>query len=290
MARGATCGPAATAQWLTGSLAASCFFVFVFSFCFLHLSAQGLPIPSSLPFVTDVKEVSLWSALDRWYAQDAQPDDHGGSTASAASASSSAAPAVVPESAYFDAYVAVKQLLEANGVAWQRGGSGGGSSSAPLGGLHLVRDRDERARWVCQRHAVRFFPEGHEPKAGSAAALAIAAALAAEREAAEAEADAPSGAALGANAAASPSGSSAAAAAAAVGSAEARDLRLRVQQLQAENERLSARLAASSPEARTAKVAPDAQAAATRRSLSLSQPPPRAAGDDKKKSSACVVC
>jgi hypothetical protein len=240
-----------------------------------------------------VKEVQLWSALDRWYAQDAQPDGGSGSSAAAASASSSATPAVVPESAYFDAYVAVKQLLEANGVAWQRGGSGGGSSSAPLGGLHLVRDREERARWVCQSHAARFFPEGHEPKAGSAAALAIAAALAAEREAAEAAAEG-SGVAAPAAAAFSPPDSSAAAhsaASAAVGSDEAGELRLRVQHLQAENERLSARLAASSPEARTAKVAPDAQAD-TRRSLSLSRPPIKlkAGGDEKKKSSACVVC
>jgi len=246
-----------------------------------------------------LKEATLWSALDRWYAQDAQPDGGSGSGPSAAaasasaSASSPAAPAVVAESAYFDAYVAVKQLLEANGVAWRRGGPGGGSSSAPLGGLHLVRDRDDRARWVCQRHAVRFFPEGHEPKAGSAAALAIAAALAAEREAAEAAAEAPGGAAPGAAAVSPPDSSAAAhsAASAAAGSDEPGALRLRVQQLQAENERLSARLAASRPEARTAKVAPDAQAA-TRRSLSLSRPPIKlkAGADDKKKSSACVVC
>jgi hypothetical protein len=264
-------------------------FLLILSLSCFRLCAQGLPLLSALPFVSDAnsKDVRLWSALDRWYAQDAQPDGGSGSGSSvaAASASSPAAPPAVAESAYFDAYAAVKQLLEANGIEWQRGGSGGDPSSAPLGGLHLVRDRDDRARWVCQSHAVRFFPEGHEPRAGSAAALAIAAAIAAEREAAEAAAEGSGVAAPGA-AAASPPDSSAAAV---LSSDEARELRLRVQQLQAENDRLSARLAASSSVARTAKVAPDAQAD-TRRSLSLSQPPLRAGGDDKKKSSACVVC
>ena len=48
--------------------------------------------------------------------------------------------------------------------------------------VHSVRSE---LSGVNQRHAVRFFLDGHEPQAGSAAALAIAAADAAESQVAD---------------------------------------------------------------------------------------------------------
>jgi hypothetical protein len=92
--------------------------------------------------VDDVKEVALWDSLDAWYSQDA--------TGAAKDAS-----APVPESAYFDAYVACKQLLEANDIDWQK-------RSEPMGGLHKVADKEGAVRWVCQCHAQRNFPGGFE--------------------------------------------------------------------------------------------------------------------------------
>jgi len=184
-------------------------------------SAAGFPLPlSGLPFVDDVKDAALWNSLDQWYehagGQASGPPAEGSSAATTA-ASASSSPSPSPPSVFHDAYVACKQLLEANDIQWS-------SATTHLGGLHRVQQKDGAVRWVCQRHAQRWFPGGHETDQP-------------EDEDADEQVSSP--------------------AAAAASTSEQRQYAAEVLELRAEVERLQARLAQANPEARTAKVSPE---------------------------------
>jgi serine/threonine protein kinase len=204
--------------------------------------AAGFPLPlDGLPFVDDVKDAALWNSLDSWYAH------AGGQTSGPPAAASSSSAATSPASAFHDAYVACHQLLEANGIAT-------GNKSDPLGGLHRVQAKDGGVRWVCQSHAQRCFPHGHEIDV-PAQAIAV-------------------------NAANSSSFAGELPPAVAVQIAQ---LQSEASHLRSENEQLQRRLAESNPQARTAKVAPETAASAA--------PTTSPGGNEgKKKDSGCVIC
>jgi hypothetical protein len=137
--------------------------------------------------------------------------------------------------------------LEANGIAT-------GNKSDPLGGLHRVQAKEGGVRWVCQAHAQRCFPDGHEIDA-PAQAIAVNAAN---------------------------SSSSAGELPPAV-AAQLAQLQSEASRLRVENEQLQRRLAESHPQARTAKVAPETAAAAA----TTTSP---GGNEGKKKDSGCVIC
>jgi hypothetical protein len=129
--------------------------------------AAGYPIPvDKLPFIDDIKDTALWTSLDRWYehagGQASGPPAVAASSQSAVAASAKSASS--PPSAFHDAYVACRQLLEANDIATS-------NRHEPLGGLHRVQATNGGVRWVCQGHAERCFPDGHEIDAPLPASL-----------------------------------------------------------------------------------------------------------------------
>jgi hypothetical protein len=236
--------------------------------------AAGYPIPvDKLPFIDDIKDTALWTSLDRWYehagGQASGPPAVAASSQSAVAASAkSASP---PTSAFHDAYVACRQLLEANDIATL-------NRHEPLGGLHRVQAMNGGVRWVCQGHAERCFPDGHEIDAPLPASLGSPAAsggasgypsssLAQQLESVKAEA-AQREAQLKAEAA----------------QLKVEDTRREAEaaqreaSLRAENEQLQRRLAGVNPTALAATAAPSNNAATTSDS------------DDNEMCPCCVIC
>jgi hypothetical protein len=213
--------------------------------------AAGFPIPlDGLPFVEDVKDAALWSSLDSWYA-------HAGGQASGPPAAAAASSSSPPASAFHDAYVACRQLLEANDIATA-------NKREPLGGLHRVQAKDGGVRWVCQAHAHRCFPNGHEIDAPASAPSCESAEGCDDRSSAQ----------------------QFALQLAQVKTEAAQQIAqmkaegsLRETALRAENEQLQRRLAEINPQARTAKVAPTTDIDA-----------PSASKDEKKDGGGCIIC